>query len=153
MQEFIGEPMDDSQLTKFLQGAGDKPYRDLVAYHIKQQSVEKLQKAVIGESSLLPHNLQPLIESYIDAVNLKFGDDKGFWESATCQQAFEEIIDIAAQVFPLDGKISSVTDALKPENCELSFQLFQIPTMSFAYSASTQRKQRKFMGIRKGFFG
>lgn len=145
--------MDESQLTQFLKGAGSKPYRDLIAYHIKWQSVKKLQRAAVGEWSLLLKQLQPFVETYIDAVNLRLGYDKNFWESATCQQAFEEIIGIALQVFPLDGKINDVKDALKPENHELSFQLLQILTLNFAYSASTQRKQRKFMGIRKGLFG
>ena len=50
-------------------------------------------------------------------------------------------------------RTASVNEALEPSNHELAFGLFQICTLSFAYSASIQRKQRKFMGIRKGIFG
>ncbi|MBI4527199.1 MAG: hypothetical protein HY695_25685 [Deltaproteobacteria bacterium] len=60
---------------------------------------------------------------------------------------------IFKQVLPLDNVIASIEDSLDPRNHELAFQLFQIPTLGFAYSASTQRKQQKFMGIRKGLFG
>ena len=40
-----------------------------------------------------------------------------------------------------------------PKTVRRSDQLFQIATVSFAYSASLQRKQSKFMGIRKGILG
>ena len=43
-------------------------------------------------------------------------------------------------------------DAMKPENHDLAFQLFQIPTHNFAYAAGKKREQRRFMGIRKGIF-
>lgn len=145
--------MSRSQLTEFLEGAGPKPYRDLVEYHLKRQSTAQLQKGALGESMMLPENLQPLVMGYIDAANSRFGHDKHFWETATCQSAFESILNLAIELMPLTHKIGSVADALRPENHELSFQLFQIPTLSFAYSASSQRAQRKFMGIRKGFFG
>jgi hypothetical protein len=39
-----------------------------------------------------------------------------------------------------------------PENHGLAMGLFQIPTMNFAYGASQEKKVRKFMGVKKGFF-
>jgi hypothetical protein len=85
--------------------------------------------------------------NYIDETNERFGNDKVFWESANCQRAFYEIIETAIEILPMHERIASIDDALRPENQELAFQLFQITTLSFAYSASTQRAQRKFMGI------
>ena len=107
----------------------------------------------MGETLLLPENFQPFVMGYIDVVNARLARDKRFWDTATCRAAFEAIMEIAVDVFPLSGIIHCVEDALKPENDALAFQLLQIPTLSLAYSASTQRKQRRFMGIRKGFFG
>ncbi len=145
--------MARSQLADFLEGAASKPYRDLIEYHLKRQSTAQLQQGALGESTMLPENLQPSVMGYIDAANTRFGYDKQFWETATCQSAFESIVQLAIEVMPLAPTIASVTDALRIENHELAFQLFQIPTLSLAYSASTQRAQRKFMGIRKGLFG
>ena len=65
----------------------------------------------------------------------------------TCRQAFEQIMDITIEVLPLDGVITSVEDALRTNNHELAFQLFQILTLSFAYSASTQRYQCMFISL------
>lgn len=142
-----------SQLMEFLKGASDRPYRELIQYHIKRTSTQDLLKAGAGETSMLSRNLQEHIINYIDATNLRFGYDQSFWGSATCREAFEEIIKVAIAVLPISDRISSVEQALEAENHTLTFQLFQIPTLSFAYSASTQRTQRKFMGIRKGLFG
>jgi len=139
--------MTQSQLLDFLNGAGDKPYRELVQYHIKRTSTRDLQKAVLGETSLLPEWLQSSIVTYIDETNDRFGYDSVFWAQATCRQAFEAIMNVAIKVLPMGSVIASIDDALNPKNHEMAFQLFQIPTLSFAYSASTQRKQRKFMGM------
>jgi hypothetical protein len=142
-----------SQLEEFLNGAGDKPYRELIQYHIKRTGTRDLQKAVLGETEMLPANLQGFVMEYIDATNSQFGHDREFWAQATCWQAFDAIMDVAINVLPVKDRISSISDALKASNHVLALQLFQIPTLSFAYSASTQRKQRQFMGIRKGLFG
>jgi hypothetical protein len=142
-----------SQLEEFLNGAGDKPYRELIQYHIKRTGTRELQKAVLGETQMLPANLQGFVMGYIDATNSQFGYEKEFWSQATCRQAFDAIMNVAISEFPITDRISSIGDARKPSNHALALQLFQIPTLSFAYSASTQRKQRQSMGIRKGLFG
>lgn len=139
-------------LLEFMDGAADRPYRELIQHHIVKQSRSKLQQAVIGETILLPENLQPMIIDYIDETNSQLSYNQDFWSNASCKHAFEIIMEIAIDFLPIHNQISTVESALKPENQELAFQLFQIPTMSFAYSASTQKKQRKFMGIKKGLF-
>jgi hypothetical protein len=145
--------VSEHPLTEFLREVGDRPYRELVQHHIRKTGTRKLKQAVLGESQSLPQQLQVRIIDYIDETNARFAYDQAFWAQATCRHAFEQIIDAAIHVLPLRGIIESIDDALKPRNQELAFQLFQISTLSFAYSASTQRQQRKFMGIRKGFFG
>jgi hypothetical protein len=67
--------------------------------------------------------------------------------------AYELIIGIALQTFPLKNRIKSVEDSFKPENDELAFILFQISSLHFSYYASTKRFLREFWGIRKGLFG
>jgi hypothetical protein len=142
-----------SQLKEFLNGAGEKPYRELVQHHIKRTGTRELQKAVLDETGLLPQDLQEFAITYIDATNSRFGCDRLFWTTATCREAFEAIIDVAIATLPMSDRFVSVAEALEEKNHVLAFQLFQISTLSFAYSASIQRKQRQFMGIRKGLFG
>lgn len=89
---------------------------------------------------------------FIDAANFKFGYDAHFWRYADCKTAFGWIIQLAINELPLGDWMTAEIDAYKPENQELAFNLFQIVTLNFAYSASTNAKQRKFMGIRKGLF-
>src|SRR6266508_1972179 len=107
--------MARSQLADFLEGAGSKPYRDLIEYHLKRQSTAQLQQGALGESTMLPENLQPSVMGYIDAANTRFGYDKQFWETATCQSAFESIVQLAIEVMNLAPTIASVTDALRIE--------------------------------------
>jgi len=112
--KFLGmvKPLAQSQLSAFLTGSGsNKPYRELVQYHIKRQSTKQLQLAVLGETSLLPEVYQPTIMSYIDATNNQLGASGNFWMQTTCRQAFEQIMNIAIEVLPLDGVITSVEDA------------------------------------------
>ena len=71
----------------------------------------------------------------------------------TCREAFQAIIEIAVESLPIGDRVASANEALEPSNHELAFGLLQICTLGFAYSASTQRQQREFMGIRKGIFG
>jgi len=142
-----------TSLAAFIDEAGSRLYRHLVEYHVKRQSTAKLQQAVLGETSGLPSDLASLVIGYIDAVNLRFARDEAFWKTATCRKASEEFLGIAANMFSFAEPSVSSRPSLRQENDQMDFALFQIATLSFAYSASTQRAQRKFMGIRKGIFG
>ena len=53
----------------------------------------------------------------------------------------------AFEFLPINDRIKSIEASFGSENQEIAFQIFQITTLSFAYSASTQKKQQKFMGI------
>jgi hypothetical protein len=141
-------------ITEFLDGPGSKSlYREIIQAQIRKLSKVKLYNAVGREISNLPQNLSDEVEGYILLTNLQLGHDKNFWKEADCHLAYELIIGIALQSFPLEDRIKSIEDSFKPENDELAFNLFQIPTLCFSYYASTQRELRKFWGIRKGLFG
>ena len=118
-----------TQLEEFLNGASERPYRELIQYHIKRTATRDLQKAVLGETQMLPTDLREFVMEYIDATNSQFGYDRTFWTQTTCRQAFDAIIDVAINVLPIRDRISSTTDALKKSNHVLAFQLFQIPTL------------------------
>lgn len=144
--------MSEGILSEFFDGASERPFRELIQAHIRRQSTAKLHQAVSWEVSNLPEIAQPKIESYIDAINERFGYDKEFWAKVTCLEAFTSFMLTAFEFLPIGSQIKSIESAFEPDNQELAFGIFQISALSFAYSASTQKKQRKFMGIRKGMF-
>lgn len=141
--------MTRNYLVEFLDGAANRPYRGLIQYHIRRQSTQQLLHAGIGERELLPEQHRGAVLVYIDAVNGAVGYDREFWATATCGEAMRVILRIADSSFELAGQICP-GDPLASADQNLAFQLFQIPTLNFAYSASQDRRQRKFMGIRKG---
>jgi len=137
-------------ISEFLDGSGSKRlYREHIQAHTKKLPKVELENAIEREISNLPENLSDKVECYILLTNLKLGYDKNFWKVADCHLAYELIIGIAIQAFPLRERIKSVEDSFKPENDELAFNLFQIPTLHFSYYASTQRFLREFWGMRK----
>jgi len=146
--------MEKYLIPEFLDSPGSKRlYREHIQEQIKKLSKEKLNNAYDREISNLPENLRDKVEDYISLTNLKLGHNKKFWKEADCHLAYELIIGIALKSFQLNDRIKSVEDSLKPENDELAFKLFQIPTLSFSYYAATKPKLRKFWGITSGLFG
>ena len=107
----------------------------------------------MGTVEFLPEDAQKHVIEFIDAVNERIGYDQHFWKYGDVNTAFGFIIQEAIKTLNVGQWISAERDAYQPENHELAFNLFQIATLSFAYSASMDKKQRKFMGVRKGLLG
>ena len=143
--------MNEGILSEFLDGAGNMPFRNLVQTLIRKLPTMKLSQFFIGEVLNLPKSMQQKLELYIDAINERLGYDKEFWEEVTCLDAFISFMRIAFEFLPISDRIKSIDSSFDVENQEIAFGIFQLTTLSFAHSASTQKKQRKFMGIRKGF--
>ena len=121
--------------------------------HLNAQSTPQLQLAVLSEVGLLPERLRPSALRFVDAVNTIFAHDQRFWQLTSCFQAATAVWVVAATMYDDEEVTATVAQPLAMRRHQLAFGLFQIPTLSFAYSASTQRRQRQFMGIRKGIFG
>lgn len=146
-------------LSRFLSNAAEVPYRELVQKHARRWSTSHLAQATMSESanlaSLVGQDLSewPQLMTFIDSVNEEMGYDRDFWETASCGHALARILAIADRTLGLGGGVSPLKRALSPDSQELGFLLFQIATLSFAYSASNQRGYRRLMGISKGIFG
>lgn len=132
--------------------AGKRPYRELVEHHVRKQTEKQLRDSGVWEVSQLPAGLRGLGSTFIDVVNERLAYDAQFWATASCRDAYNRIIEIAVEVFDEDALIASGDDPFWLDDQELAFSLFQIPTLTFAYSATSQRAMRKFMNIRKGLF-
>jgi hypothetical protein len=72
------------RLYEFLAGAASRPYRDLVQHHIRHQSKAQLLAASVAEVDLLPHELKPLAERFIDLLNERILRDRVFWQTVLC---------------------------------------------------------------------
>jgi len=142
-----------SALSELLGNAGDRPYKELVEYHVKKTPIERIMLAISGTASLLPDECNKLLIEFIDAANEKLGYDQHFWKFSDIKTAFGKIIQLAISSLPLQAAISCEADAYLYNNHELAFNLFQVITLNFAYSAIQSRDMRKFIGIKKGFFG
>ncbi len=143
----------DSPIVQFLQRGGARLYRDLIEQHVRHSSVKQLQASILHEVSLLPEHMRSLTSGYVDAVNRALAYDRGFWQSSSCVRAATALWVIAALVFRCDEAQSCCCYPLSAKSHKLAFSLLQICTLSIAYSASLEPKQRKLMGIRKGLFG
>ena len=151
----------DTILTATIHKVGQTPYRKFIEYLIKEHSTMVLQQRAMGGINTLSeaapelaHRLQPAMMAFIDHINAKYGMDWYFWQSATCENAIWVFIAEGINRLPVAPLLTRPEDALVPgKNQLVAYVLYQVPTMSFAYSASTQKEQRKFMGIRKGLFG
>ncbi len=142
-----------SEFAEFFRNTGPKPYRELIQHHLKRQSTRQLQEGVMGTVEFLPEAAQQHVTEFIDAANERLAYDQHFWMHADVKTAFGYIIQEANMTLNLDQWMSEGWDAYEADNLELAFNIFQIATLSFAYSASMDKKQRKFMGVRKGLLG
>lgn len=105
----------------------------------------------MGETALLPAPLQPAVMSFIDLLNSELLPSQEFWQTATCVDAVNAILEQSNEHFGLDFSIPVDTSVMSGVEQELAFGLFQIATVSFASTAAGQSKAREFMGIRKSF--
>ena len=137
----------DTPMSDLLKGEGGRPYRDLVEAQVRSQSAAKLAAGCLGTVPGLPPGNEERVVTYIDLCDLVFGNDTNFWESATCTDAFEAVLGIALETLSLGDSLCTPRDALKPENEAVAFVIFQLPTLNFAYLASTRRQQRECMGM------
>jgi hypothetical protein len=142
-----------SELRDFLTTGGNLPYRGLIQHHLRRQSLEETKAGVFGTIALLPESYRPAVQEYIDRANKLYGLDQQFWKSATVEYAFDVLMGgIVPFVFPVAEPASFHKRVLGGQEQELAFNLFQIITLNFAYSAHLTPAHRKLMGIKKGWF-
>ena len=135
------------RLSQFLLDTGERPFRELVRHHVERQSATQIRQAVMGEAAALPKELQPMVESFIDQLNEQLLPRREFWQEATCRDSLNAVLDLANEHLGLSFELPVDEAKMSGVEQELALELFQIATLSFAYSAVDQPKARKFMGI------
>ena len=135
------------RLSQFLLDAGERPFRELVRRHLERQSATQMRQAVMDESSALPKELQPMVESYIDELNEQLLPRCEFWQKSTCRDAVNAVLDLCNEHLGLSFELPVDAAKMSGVDQELAVELFQIATLNFAYIAVDQPSARKFMGI------
>lgn len=130
------EEININRLHQHLKG---RKFFELIEYHLHKQSEGDLFKAFWGTVAMLPKNVQPLVEQFIDRWNNEVYS-KEFWQQDT-SVVFEQIIKDA--ILMLMGY-----NCKQYINDKTLFNLFQIIVLNYAYSAASQPKMRSFMGIK-----
>jgi hypothetical protein len=138
------------RLYEFLAGSASRPYRELVQHHIRHQSKAQLLATSLAEVDLLPRELKPLVERFIDLLNERILRDRVFWHTVLCQDAVDAIVSLANEHFGISLPVPVDPKTMSGVEQELAFGMFQIATLTFAYNAVDQKALREFMGIRKG---
>ena len=101
----------------------------------------------MGEASALPKDLQPLIESFIDELNVQLMARREFWQQSTCRDAVDAVLGVCNEHLGLSFDLPVDAETMPGVEQELALELFQIATLSFAYTAVGQPAARDFTGI------
>lgn len=115
-------------------------YADLVAHHIKRQRQREIYHGILGTIELLPGTLQSVTKIFVERWNTQAYDGM-LWNRDTAE-VFDEILDDAKKFAASHGVIAD-DDTL--------FNLFNIVTLNYAYSAYDQPEMQAFMGITAAF--
>lgn len=144
--------MASDLVTRFLEQAGELPYREVVGHNARKQTHGMLSKILTEETAKLPTQLAGRIERYVAALGARFFDDAELWRTWTSRQAFGEIVGISRAEMGLSERLPDSASWEQAENQDLVFRLFQIATLHLAYAAATKRAVRNRMGIKIGLF-
>jgi hypothetical protein len=91
---------------------------------------------VADTTQWLPAPLQPAMEHFIDRWNVQAYEQE-FWDRDLAE-VMDEIVE--------DARAFAKARGVDPDD-ETLFNMFNIVTLSFAYSAYDQPEMRRFMGI------
>jgi len=142
----------ESDLSKHLRNAQYALYRKLVRQHCKSAgwSAGPLVGTVQAELAGLPDGMQDTVIRFIDELNVDMGNPV-FWRVSTCEDAFLRTMKIAIRIFGSASTFDGAQEAFRSEHHELAFTLYQVATLSWAYTAVLEPATRRAMGIKKGW--
>ena len=113
------------------------PFRLLLKAHLKgRKNAQYFMTACNETILLLPDSVRGLCMGFIDSW-LPLANDKDYWNT-DASKVLTRIIDDADEL---------LSSSNLPVSDEILFNMFQIVILSYAYSAVSQPKMRKFMGI------
>ena len=129
--------MQSVNLSDFRSGIAGRPFRAFVQHHINKQSSQSRRSAVAAIPGMLPAAAQGLPERFVDRWNSR-AYERSFWEM-DCALVLDEVIADARAEFESLG--------IEPDDWIL-FNMFQLVTLNFAYSAEKEPGFRSFAGLK-----
>ncbi|OFW82788.1 MAG: hypothetical protein A2018_00045 [Alphaproteobacteria bacterium GWF2_58_20] len=135
------QQIQNINLDELRNGFGGKPFYKLIQHHLKSQNQQDRIFGLLGTMDMLPADVRPLVEGFIDRWNSKCYD-RSFWQQDTAI-VFDDIINDAQTILSRSGLQS---------DDELKFNLFTIVTLNYAYAAYDQPKMRAYMGMSRCAF-
>lgn len=130
--------VDPIDLEGFRAGVQGREYRDFVQHHLNAQSAQDRNLGFVGTVQMLPAELQPLMEGFIDRWNVRMYDHD-FWRQ-DCADVLDAILE--------DARNMAQSIGYKPDDEDL-FNIFQLVSMSYAYNADLEPKFRAFAGVKR----
>ncbi len=130
--------MEPINIRDFREGLQGRPFRSLIQHHLNSQSPADRLKGFNATLLLLPSEVQPTVEAFIDQWNER-ARDRELWET-DCAAIFDEIVGDARLLVRQLGVV---------EDDDTLFNMFQVVTLNYAYSADHERSFRQFTGLTK----
>ena len=105
----------------------------------------------MGEILVLPQEMQPMVESYIDKLNERVLARHAFWQKSTCRDAVNVVLRLSNEHLGLSFDLPVDPATMSRVEQELAFNLFQLAMLNFAYNAHKSPVAREFIGIPTSF--
>ncbi len=136
----LREALADVDLNRLYQQYRGVPYARLVQQHLRRFG-PKIEDTLAVCVQTFDDTENEVAEHVVDEYNTR-GYDAKFWR-CDCAQVFAEICISFAKGMTDRGLFTD--DIAK-------FNMFQVVTLNFAYTARNQKELRRFAGIKKGLF-
>lgn len=140
--------MHDIDIAQVKVDMAGKKFGDLVLYHMKKQSFEQIQLAMLGTIEALPAPIAKEITSLIDN-SLELAYKKEFWAD-DCGKIYKFITSMAEKDIEEKGGRASEKQL---------YDMFNIIVLNYAYSGYKDPRMKKFIeksvggGLFKKLFG
>jgi len=139
-----------AEFEDVLRRTPDRPFRKLIEDRLRRLDSSDPASLSDQASASLSDAIQVHLPAYRQALEHKFLRSKLFWEVSTCREAIANILEVAAETIPEAGIRAAIRRPLAGETA-VPAALFEVATSVFVGAAYHDRKQRRFMAIRKGW--
>ncbi len=145
--------MAQDEFEQYIRSVAKRPYRKVVEERVRSTEAAQLADALRAAETRFPQRLQAYLPLYLEAAGDRFLGSRLFWQVSTCREAFANILELATEAMPDDDGVRQAYKEPFADGGDLAHHLFEVPTASFAQAAAASRRQRHFMGIKKGVWG
>jgi len=144
-------PRLPADLAALMAQMAHRPYRELVEARLKSLTGNQLTQALAQAAQEVAAEFRPGLEAYRQALAGRFLVSRLFWQASTCREALANLLEAAEEAMPHQRLSECHRAPLAEQNRELASSLFEWATLSFPEAAARDGKQRKLMGLKRGW--